>query len=281
MHAVHKLYLYRKSLATREFKARGWRVERCPTCRIDQRFCTCDLVQTGKSNAAFALLMYDNEVLKPSNTGRLIADVIPDTHAFIWQRSQIDEQLQALLDDPKYQAYLVFPKEYASEQQVVHEGHLPDLKQSKIPLFILIDATWRQAKKIFRKSPYLQSLPIISIGETPDSNALQSSASLPVNTTAECEAIELDNAPTNDNDASELDNFGSRYNVRKAAIAGQLATAEVAAKVLTLVNDNVAAQHLDLWFDVFCYQYQKGVKQINKGNPQAIQDYQKFIKEHF
>lgn len=266
MHAVHKLYLYRKSLATREFKARGWRVVRCSICRIDQRFCTCDLLKTGNSKTAFALLMYDNEVLKPSNTGRLIADVIPDTHAFIWKRNQIDDGLKALLDDPTYQVYLVFPKEYAGEQQTVFEGKIGNRQTDKTPLFILIDATWRQAKKIFRKSPYLQSLPMVSIGEQ-DLDLMLNDSNVSDHSIGQ--------------DKADLDNFGSRYNVRKAAITGQLATAEVAAKVLRYVDDEVAAMHLDLWFDVFCYQYQKGVKQLNKGNPNAIEDYQKFIQQHF
>ena len=37
------------------------------------------------------------------------------------------------------------------------------------------------------------------------------------------------------------------------------------------------AHVLDLWFDVFNFQYQKGVCQRNKGNVNAIENYQRFI----
>ncbi len=33
----------------------------------------------------------------------------------------------------------------------------------KHPLFVLLDATWQQARKIFRKSPYLNHLPALSL----------------------------------------------------------------------------------------------------------------------
>lgn len=256
MHAVQKLYLYRKSLSTTEFKARGWKVKRCEVCRLDQEYCICNLVKQGDSQYAFLLLMYDNEVLKPSNTGRLIADVVKDTYAFLWKRTEPNNELLALLSNDKYQPYLVFPKEYANEGQVVYESKpeqvYRDFNNNKKPLFILIDATWRQAKKIFRKSPYLSQLPMISIPQP-------TLAEQEVNTSIE-------------------GNFDSRYQVRKAAKPGELATAEVAAKVLALMADDKNSLHLDLWFDVFTYQYQRSVKQRNLADPESLLRYDEFIK---
>ncbi|WNC73670.1 DTW domain-containing protein [Thalassotalea psychrophila] len=255
MHAVQKLYLYRKSLSTTEFKARGWKVKRCEVCRLDQEFCICNMVKQGDSDYAFLLLMYDNEVLKPSNTGRLIADIVKDTYAFLWKRTEPNTELLDLLNSDKYQPYLIFPKDYANEGQVVFE-HKPeqvhtDFSNNKKPLFILIDATWRQAKKIFRKSPYLSQLPIISI-PLPSPEEQEAKVKIP-------------------------GNFDSRYQVRKAAKAGELATAEVAAKVLALMGDDKNALHLDLWFDVFTYQYQRSVKQRSLADPESLPRYDKFI----
>ena len=76
MHAVHRLFQYRKSLSTTVFKARGQRVKRCELCRISLSHCICPLTPKAVSNAGFLLLMYDTKVMKPSNTGRLIADLI-------------------------------------------------------------------------------------------------------------------------------------------------------------------------------------------------------------
>ena len=163
MHAVQRLFHYRKSISTKPFKARGYNVTRCDDCRIATKYCICQYKPTCHSNAAFLLLMWDDEVLKPSNTGRLIADLIHDTHAFIWRRTEVNNELLALINNPHYQPYVVFPADYASEQQqVVHEVNqlTPPAKQ---PLFILLDGSWREAKKMFRKSPYLEKFPVLSI----------------------------------------------------------------------------------------------------------------------
>ncbi len=272
MHAVQQLYLYRKSIANREFKGRGWKLVRCPECRVCIHSCICDLVQQSDSDAAFLLLMYDNEVLKPSNTGWLIADVVKDTHAYLWHRTEVHPGLEALLKSDKYQPFLVFPKAYAADGQAVYEQK-PDMGDpisKKKPLFVLIDSTWRQAKKILRKSPYLMDLPMLSI---PSSMMVKREFSDVdrVNENAETHPNQTSTSLTNNN-------FDSKYQVRKADKEGEFATAEVAAKVLALFEHKRAAEHLDLWFEVFAYRYQEGVKQRNKGNPRAVSQYLSFLE---
>ena len=96
------------------------------------------------------LLMYDVEPLKPTNTGWLIADVIQDTHAYGWSRTEVDAELPALLNDPQWQPFIVFPGEFVAKERVVTEVKL---EPGKRPLFVLLDATWSEARKMFRKSP--------------------------------------------------------------------------------------------------------------------------------
>jgi len=55
------------------------------------------------ANAGVCLIMADIEALKPSNTGWLIADVVPDTWAFGWARTEVDPALLALLADSQRQ----------------------------------------------------------------------------------------------------------------------------------------------------------------------------------
>jgi DTW domain-containing protein YfiP len=62
--------------------------------------------------------MHDKEVFKPSNTGWLIADVIDDTTAFIWSRTEVDRSC-SLLADPQWQPYIVFPGEFVAPERVV------------------------------------------------------------------------------------------------------------------------------------------------------------------
>ena len=240
-HAVHALYRYRKSLSTTTFNARGKKVVRCEQCRLAQANCLCQHVKRSKSDSAFLLLMYDTEVLKPSNTGKLIADVVDDVHAFLWSRTEIDPNLVALINDGNYQPFVVFPAQYANDQQRVYQNEMPELNDKK-PLFILLDGSWREAKKMFRKSPYLQQLPVLSI---------------------------------------ELSEQQSKqYQLRDAALSDQLATAEVASHVLAIANEPQSARHLQLWFNAFNYHYQKSVCQTNRGNPDALAQYLAFTAAH-
>ena len=248
MHAVNRLYRHRKNLSTTQYKSRGMKVKRCEQCRIALDHCICSLApkltENVQSNAAFLLLMYDTEVLKPSNTGRLIADLIPDTFAFLWSRTEPNPDLLTLLADEKWQPYVVFPAQYAQEgREVVMKKVV--CQNNKRPLFIMLDGSWREATKMFRKSPYLSHFPMVSF----------------------------------DPEKVDGDFVKSRYQIRSAAHANQWATAEVAARVLSMAGESRNAQLLDLWFDVFNYQYQKSVCQRSLGNEQAVEDFHQFLDQ--
>jgi len=57
----------------------------------------CALRPQAQTRAGFCLLMADIEPLKPSNTGWLVADLVPDTFAFSWARTETDPALLAVL----------------------------------------------------------------------------------------------------------------------------------------------------------------------------------------
>ncbi|MCJ8320777.1 MAG: DTW domain-containing protein [Colwellia sp.] len=258
MNAVHQLYQYRKSLSTTTYKSRGFRVVRCESCRLAQTHCICQLAPTALTikniadkkpalTAGFLLLMYDTEILKPSNTGKLIADLVDDTYAFLWSRTESNPELLAVINDPQWQPFVVFPSQYAEKEREVIQDEII-CHGSKRPLFIMLDGSWREAKKMFRKSPYLAKFPVVSFD--PQKQFPQSEGN---------------------------EKITSRYQIRETSVDNQFATAEVAARVLAMAGEVNKAQLLDLWFDVFSYQYQKSVCQTNKGNPQAIEDYQAFI----
>ena len=242
MNAVHQLYLHRKSISTTTYSSRGWKVKRCEKCRIGVSHCICELTPKVESKAAFLLLMYDTEILKPSNTGKLIADVVPDTYAFLWSRTEENSELLTVLNDERWQPFVVFPEQYADPEREVFNQKI-EVTSGKRPLFIMLDGSWREAKKMFRKSPYLNSFPVVSFNPNVSGN----------------------------------DELISRYQIRQAVVSNQFATAEVAARVLDMAGEKVNANILDLWFDVFNLQYRKSVCQANTGNPHAVEDYQAYL----
>ena len=196
------------SESRREFNARGGKMDRCEQCLIAKHYCICEGAEYVSCDAAVCLLMYHNESFKPSNTGRLIAEIVPDNYAFRWDRTSPDPALLALLNNDKYQPFVIFPAEDVETDRVVTQV---EPVAGKTPLFIFLDGTWREAKKMIRKSPYLDNLPVLSIT------------------------------------AQKL----SDYRLRVAPHAHQLGTAEVAIMVLALAGEVDASTKLEQHFIKF------------------------------
>ena len=198
--------------------ARGSKVKRCALCLLPLTGCICAERPVPVHGSAFCFIMYWGEAFKPSNTGRLIADVIADNHAFLWERTKVEPALLQLLADPQYTPVVVFPHQYAEPERCINS--LADIKThtvDKTPLYIMLDGTWREAKKMF-KSPYLAQIPVLGI--EPEHKSL--------------------------------------YQLREAAHKHQLCTAEVAGMVLELGGDEVAAESLNAYFEVFRRRYIAG-----------------------
>jgi DTW domain-containing protein YfiP len=250
-HAVSRLRAERLARSAKPFLARGGpRGERCAGCRLVPSHCLCALRPSVPTRAGVCLLMADIEPLKPSNTGWLIADVVADTFAFGWARTEVDPALLALLADPQWQPYVVFPGEFVAAERVVTQltecnegpqfpagppqgelappgGSDPHSggawgQENMRPLFILLDATWPEARKMFRKSPYLNHLPVLSLH--PD----------------------------------QL----SRYKLRRSRRDDHFCTSEVAALCLDLAGETHAAQMLEAYLDVFTHHYLQAKRQL-------------------
>lgn len=207
-HAVARLRAERLARCTRPAGGRGARRARCARCRLPPSHCLCDRRPVVPSRAGFALLMHDIEPLKPSNTGWLVADVVPDTWAFAWTRTGLDPRLLALLQDPRWEPCVVFPGAPADAARVTR---LPPAAPGRRPLFVLLDATWPDARRMFRRTPCLDALPVLAFRP---------------------EAL-------------------SRYRLRRPLAAGRLCTAEAAALCLELAGDGLAARALGAWLDAF------------------------------
>jgi DTW domain-containing protein YfiP len=250
-HAVARLRTARLARASKPFLARGGPSgERCAGCRLVPSHCLCALLPDVPSRAGVCLIMCDIEPLKPSNTGWLIADVVESTFAFGWARTEVDPALLALLADPQWQPYLVFPGEFVAPERVVTQliernaepqfpagpprgefaptgGSDPSSggawgSASKRPLFVLLDATWPEARKMFRKSPYLNHLPVLSL------------------------------------QSEQL----STYRLRRSRREDHFCTSEVAALCLALAGETLAAQTLHAYLDVFTTHYLQAKHQL-------------------
>ncbi|CAN5259742.1 tRNA-uridine aminocarboxypropyltransferase [soil metagenome] len=175
----------------------------------------CALRSTLACRSAVCLVMAPFEPLKPSNTGWLVADVVADTSAFLWSRTTLDPALEALLADPRRQPYLVFPGEFVEADRIVRELPGIDAPQAKPPLFVVLDGTWSEARRMFRRSPWLNRFPVLSLDAT----------------------------------------HASRYRLRQADRDHHLCTSQVVAHCLAMAGDHRAAETLEATLDVFSERY--------------------------
>ena len=184
--------------------------------------CLCALRPSVAVRAGVCLIMADTEPLKPSNTGWLVADVVPNTFAFSWSRTSVEPALVALLADAQWQPYVVFPQPLTPGGRVQETVAANANKRlNKRPLFILLDATWPEASKMFRKSPYLDPLPVLSL------------------------------------QSDQL----SKYKLRRSQQEQHFCTSEVAALCLALSGEAQAAQTLSAYLDVFTHHYLQAKQQ--------------------
>ncbi|MBY6196664.1 tRNA-uridine aminocarboxypropyltransferase [Vibrio hangzhouensis] len=214
-HAFHKMYDERLAAATKPFNARGAKVIRCKQCQIAEQYCICEHQPAGRSDFAVLLLVSDAEILKPSNTGRLILDTVEEGYAFPWHRTEPNKELLALLNDKTYQPVVIFPEDYVDDKTRLIQPQQFQPPGGKKLLFIFLDGSWREARRMFRKSPYLDGYPVCSIKPETLSN----------------------------------------YMMRKSEHEDHLATAEVASIVFEQFGAAQTSQVLAQWFSVFRESY--------------------------
>ncbi len=118
------------------------------------------------------LLTHERELNRPTNTGQLALNMgLKDCRRILWSRVEPDKGLLALLASGD--ARLLFPKRSQameapdSETAVVDEGVINlagdsefderPLTASHLPkALVILDATWQEARKMLRQSPYLK-----------------------------------------------------------------------------------------------------------------------------
>jgi DTW domain-containing protein YfiP len=182
----------------------------CPLCGF--RFnCICKHTPALSSKVNIALLLHPNEVNRSTNTGKLVSSCLNGCTEFVWNRVSPPEALLALISDDNYAPILLFPNHNSS---LLSRQTLSVL--SKPPLFIILDATWQEAKKMVRQSPWLSTLPAMQL------------------------------------QPKRL----STYSLRRNQENGNLCTCETAAELLTMAGEAVNARDLMNYFDLYLQVYQ-------------------------
>ncbi len=199
----------------RPFLAKGANTPRCGECQMPSSACICAVRPGVDCDASFWLLMHHNEQYKPTNTGRLLLASVGGERV-IWQRKEPDSRLLHLLGRDDCYPILVYPTAMATLNQQVSLSHVQEQRVfGRKPVFILLDATWQQSRKMYNHSPYLHALPVLGLEPT----------------TPSC------------------------YQLRRSQQLGHLCTAEVGAECLAWLGESTAAGVVRDYFQVFNERY--------------------------
>lgn len=133
----------------------------CSICGFTHN-CLCDQLPRFDDAIQVALLCHPNELKRETNTGKLLLRSLPEAKQFEWNRKEPPADLLALIDEHP-QPMLLFPSEHSLAIKQNTTAREPRL-------YIVLDATWQEAKKMWRQSPWLQALSQYHLQPSSNSN---------------------------------------------------------------------------------------------------------------
>lgn len=163
---------------------------RCARCRRPESHCLCAVIPQVPSDTSVIVIQHPSEAEHALNTARLL--VLGLCNAILVTADTLSPELESLLLDPAWHTELLFPSPGASLISA-QPG------QTKPRRLVLLDGTWRKARKLLHLNPVLRSLAHVELP-----------AGIP-----------------------------SRYRLRKAPAAGALSTIEAGVAALTIIEPAV------------------------------------------
>jgi DTW domain-containing protein len=127
-------------------------MERCPRCLLQQRVCLCAEVPTIATRTRVVIVRHHLEQFRSSNSGRLAHMALPNSEIVNHGGERGPATLPALVG-----AWLLFPE---GEPTVVAPSPPPTQ-------LVVLDATWSQARRMYRKLEGLRGLPMLRLPEQP------------------------------------------------------------------------------------------------------------------
>lgn len=128
----------------------------CLTCYMRRPICICPILPKIKTKTEFLILRHIWEAERPSNTGRLVALTMPNARIVSCgggTRIGLAPLDETLLQEPG--TCLLWPDGPAVKTAA------PDFIPPK--RVVVLDATWHQARRLFRQTPALRALPRLAL----------------------------------------------------------------------------------------------------------------------
>ncbi len=129
---------------------------RCPRCALKLPVCACSFLAPLGVRTRFVVLRHVREADKSSNTARWAALLLPGCELRTWGARP---DVALLRDVGQPGDWLLFPGQGPSAS--------PPLSPVPPVRLVVLDGTWRQARRMLRALPALQTLPRLSVAPRP------------------------------------------------------------------------------------------------------------------
>lgn len=136
---------------------RGNAAVRCVRCRMHASLCVCPLIPRLDTRTRVMLVIHRAEDRKPTNTGRLATECLPNSEVIV--RGMEESPTQAFAPPPGYRPVLLFPHEDATPLATFVAN---DTDPRPVAL-VVPDGNWRQASRVRNRVPRLRDVPCVTL----------------------------------------------------------------------------------------------------------------------
>lgn len=136
--------------------------EVCLGCEYPAVVCVCNALKPTGFNTKIIILQHPSETAQAKNTARLVSLVASGTEIIVGENERDFDSVRARFEGDA-RCIVVFP---SPESEAIAKL----AAQRQVDTIILLDGTWRKAKKIWYSNAWLRSMTVCKL-ETPDSSA--------------------------------------------------------------------------------------------------------------
>ena len=184
----------------------------CKACGLSYQ-CVCKDIPKLDSDVVISLLMHENEYQRETNTGKWLLKSLPECLDYSWSRVEANSALVERINNNEHLPLLIYP---SNDSIPLDEALLMAKANKQKPHYIILDGTWQEAKKMERKSPWLNQVQRVHL--TPEQ-------------------------------------FSS-YQLRRNQSQGHLCTLEVVSEILHTLDEHEQATQLTTFLEHFSRVYQ-------------------------
>lgn len=130
----------------------------CPYCTYPLTTCLCEAIHKVENHTRVVVLQHPAEANHAKNTVKLLRLILTNIEVIVGEQAEDFSQIKQCLLHNAQDAYLIFSADDAAELETVACTSV-----ASPSTLVLIDGSWRKAKKIFFLNPWLSALPCIKI----------------------------------------------------------------------------------------------------------------------